>query len=323
MNILIPETGIVKEQNINIQKDVSIIYGYNNSGKTTFLKVLNKVFYNRLMESYLSDTESEISVFIPTNRVIISEVATEHQVFKDLEEFINDQKDAYSDYGLHLKKIRDYLLKTGWVSDFICKAVKAIFDIDIDDLTVKYSDGIENIINIYLNILWVITWNADVAALDRKQLDRLVLKKGVYVLIDEIEMFLHVNVQAKLINRLKDDFKECSFILTTHSPLLLTRYRKTDVYNMIAGKLIPITEEFYYQDLDAVYEELFFVEELPPQLKEDINYLGEVVLRRIPCDLGRVNSIVNTLEKEYPNIHRKYIKIITKAQYIGECDGKN
>lgn len=323
MDILIPETGIIKEQNINIQRDVSIIYGYNNSGKTTFLKVLDKMFYSKLMESYLSNTESAISVFIPTNRVIVSEVATEHKVFRDLEEFINDQKDAFGDYGLHLKKIRDYLLKNRYVGTFICKAIREIFEIEIDDITVKYSDGIENIINIYLNILWVMTWNIDVSALKGEQLNEIVSKREIYVLIDEIEMFLHVNVQAKLINRLKADFKQCSFILTTHSPLLLTRYRNTDVYNISEGELIPVTEELYYQDLDAVYEELFSVNELPPQLKEDINYLGEVVLRRISCDLGRVNSIVKTMQKEYPNILRKYNKIITKAQYIGECNGKD
>ena len=51
MLIQIPQTGVIKKQKFDIGEDVSIIYGYNNSGKTTILKVLDDAFRNRLMEN--------------------------------------------------------------------------------------------------------------------------------------------------------------------------------------------------------------------------------------------------------------------------------
>ena len=53
MQVQIPQTGVIKKQQLDIDKEVSIIYGYNNSGKTTILKVLDSVFHNRLMENFI------------------------------------------------------------------------------------------------------------------------------------------------------------------------------------------------------------------------------------------------------------------------------
>ena len=53
MDIQIPETGVIKKQKVEINSDVSIIYGYNNSGKTTLLKALDQIFANRQMEQFI------------------------------------------------------------------------------------------------------------------------------------------------------------------------------------------------------------------------------------------------------------------------------
>ena len=140
------------------------------------------------------------------------------------------------------------------------------------------------------------------------------------MLIDEIEMFLHVNIQSKLIGNLRKNFRNCCFILTTHSPLLLTRYRHMAVYNIEDGMLHPIENELYYKDLDMVYEELFFVEELPEQVREVINYLGDVIISR-KGDSQKINTLTQWLEEKYPNLYRKYHKIIVKANYVGEKSG--
>ena len=69
MLIKIPQTGVIKKQKFDIGEDVSIIYGYNNSGKTTILKALDDVFRNRLMENFILDKAGELAIYIPTNRV--------------------------------------------------------------------------------------------------------------------------------------------------------------------------------------------------------------------------------------------------------------
>lgn len=321
MLIQIPETGVIKKQKFDIGKDVSIIYGYNNSGKTTILKAMDQAFHNRLMEQFILGKTGELAIYIPTNRIIVSENNTDELQLKDYEEFIHYQKDSYKDYSLHLKRLRDQLLTNEVIHRFICRAVRMIFEIDIKEIRSRYSDGIENIINIYLNIIWAMTWDMDISCLTEEMFDVLLSQRQIYVMIDEIEMFLHVNIQSKLINSMKKDFANCSFILTTHSPLLLTRYRQCMIYNIKDGRLYDIKEDVYYEDLDIIYEQFFQVEELPAQIREDINYLGEVILRGKDVDRERISAIEERMREEYPNLHRRYNKILTKAKSVGELHG--
>ncbi len=316
MELRIPETGMIKEQCMTIDREVVIIYGYNNSGKTSFLKAASEVFHQKMMESFLLKKESELSIYIPTNRLMLSEAKTEDVKLKDLEEFLYYQRDSQRDYNLHLKRIRDSYMANEVICRAVRQAVKEIFDVEITDTGARYSDGIENVINIYLNIVWAMFWDKDITALAEEQFQKQIAAKKIYVLIDEIEMFLHVNIQEKLIGSLRESFRNCCFILTTHSPLLLTRYRNMAVYNIEAGVLYPVDSELYYEDLDIVYEELFSVGELPDKVREAINYLGQVIMREVSADKEKIESIEKAVVKEYPNLFRKYNRIFAKAKDI-------
>lgn len=323
MIIQIPETGVIKKQKLDIGTDVSVIYGYNNCGKTTILKAIDNVFRNKLMEKFILGQTGDLAIYIPTNRIVVSEYNTDQTQLKDYEEFINYQKDSYKDYSLHLKRLRDSLLVNEVIHKFICHTIDKVFEMDIKEINCRYSDGIENIINIYLNVIWAMTWDIDISALTEEMFYELLSQKQIYVMIDEIEMFLHVNIQSKLIGSMKEDFPNCSFILTTHSPLLLTRYRQCQIYNIKNGRLDEIGEDVYYEDLDIIYEQLFEVAELPTQVREDINYLGNVILKNKKTDTEKIDAIAEKLRKEYPNLYRRYNKIITKAQTTGEPNDKN
>ncbi len=322
MLIQIPQTGVIKKQKFDIGKDVSILYGYNNCGKTTILKALDQVFHSRLMERFIQGEAGDIAIYIPTNRIVISENSTDELHLKDCEEFIHYQKDSYKDYSLHLKRLRDHLLTNEVIHKFICRAIRNIFEISgIKEISGRYSDGIENIINIYLNVIWAMTWDMDISGMTEKMFYKLIAGKQITVMIDEIEMFLHVNIQSRLIGSMKKDFSVCRFILTTHSPLLLTRYKQCMIYNIKNGWLKEVEEDVYYEDLDIIYEQFFQVEELPEKVRQDINYLGDIILKVKNADRKRVNEISEMIMGEYPNLYRRYNKIITKAQSIGELDG--
>lgn len=323
MLVQIPKKGVIQEQKFDIRQDVSIIYGYNNCGKTTILKVLDQVFHNRMMEQFILGQTGELAIYIPTNRIIVSENATDEIKLKDCEEFIHYQRDSYQDYSLHLKRLRDHLLTNKLIHNFICRTICRIFEIEMKEINDRYSDGIENIINLYLNIVWAMTWDVDILCLNEEIFSERLSQKQIYVMIDEIEMFLHVNIQSKLISSMKEDFPNCSFILTTHSPLLLTRYRQCRIYSIEKGRLKELEEDMYYEDLDITYEQLFKVEELPKQVREDINYLGDVIIKRNEAKEEKIRAIVENLREGYPNLFRRYNKIITKAQGIGERNGQN
>lgn len=273
MEIKVSAQGVIQEQTIDISSEVSIIYGLNNSGKTTILRVLNEAMQKAVRNQYITKGEKgELSIYIPTNRIIVREASSNGAEIKTLEDFIQHQKDSYKEYDLYLRQIREQLLKNKVIVAFICSIIEKIFSIKIEDLSARYSDGIENIINIYLNIIWTILWDLNVDSLDEEAFRKVLREKAVWVLIDEIEMFLHVNIQEKLIGSLKEDFPSSSFLLTTHSPLLLTRYRDVVVYEIKQGELIQKGEKLYYEDLDEIYDKFFAVKEIPAEVKEDIVY---------------------------------------------------
>lgn len=333
MEIKIPESGVIKEQIVDIEKKVSVIYGYNNSGKTSFLRMLNEAISSRLLKQFIlgqreeaavSGQKNVMSVYIPTNRLIVSDVKTEPVRLKDLEEFLSYQRESYKNYDLHLKAIRDYLLCNEVILTFISRTVQRTFGISIENPYSRHSDGIENIINIYLCIIWAMVWDRKIQELDEEAFYHVLKEKSVCILIDELEMFLHVNIQEKLIKSLKEDFVSCSFWLTTHSPLILTRYKNVSVYEIEQGKLQRIDENLYYQDLDNIYEGFFSVKELPEDIREDINYLGRVNMKRVQGEevLDKVNEIAERMQREYPNLYAKYSNIISKARDRGK-NGKD
>lgn len=318
MKITLPEQGIIKKQKIDLQDGVTILYRLNNCGKTSALRLIDQFLDRQSMERLLGSPSVQaaggLSLYIPTNRVVVSTRLTEIKAFEDIENIIAYKRGSYAEYDLHLKGIRDYLLRSAFVRKFIQKAVDRIFHIRLSGFDVRYSDGIENIINIYVNILWLLTWDVMLEDVGEKELLERIESVPAYILIDEIEMFLHVSVQSNLIEGLTRDFPSCSFVFSTHSPLLLTRYRDSKVFYLENGVFSPIRDDLYFKDLDVIYESYFQVKEFPTQVGEDIRYMGDVLLGEREPDKRLVEEITSRMQAQYPNLYRKYNNLITKAK---------
>lgn len=306
--------GAVRQQEVRLSEDVTIVYGRNNCGKTTLLKQINEAFDRLAMDNFLNGTAYMLSNYIPTNRVVVDAVSTQARRLEDIEDFINYKHDIYSGYSLHLKNIRDRLFCHGFVLDFVTDAVNRMFGTDIKDLEHTYSDGMENIINIYAGIVWTLVWDRKLSGLDEGGFKELISEGHALILIDEIEMFLHVSIQSRLLSGMTSDFPGCRFLFTTHSPLLLTRYKSAEIFRLEEGLLRPVEDDLYYKDLDNIYEGYFKVWELPREIRADINYLGEAVFGTEPADPGRVREIIEQISQNYPNIYRKYGKLMVKAE---------
>ena len=62
---------VIKEQDIEVTESLIGIYGYNNSGKTTILKELDKVIDEENIKCIVNDGEYIRSLFITNKRVIV------------------------------------------------------------------------------------------------------------------------------------------------------------------------------------------------------------------------------------------------------------
>lgn len=82
-----------------------------------------------------------------------------------------------------------------------------------------------------------------------------ILNQGIesngVVLIDEIELHLHPTLQQEILQRLRITFPNIQFIVTTHSPLVISNF-KTDSNNKII-KLEHDRNQYYNEEVDNIY----------------------------------------------------------------------
>jgi AAA15 family ATPase/GTPase len=305
---------VIKEQDIEVTESLIGIYGYNNSGKTTILKELDKVIDEENIKCIVNDGEYIRSLFIPTNRVIVRQAHTSSIQIKDIEEFLAYKKDSYNEFDLHLRLIRENLLRNNAVRQVVKNAIIYMFGEDYEfDFDRRQSDGVENIINIYCSIIWLFTWDKDIEDIKYDKLKQLLCDTSAVVMIDEIEAFLHVYVQSRMLQKFKEDFSKCSFVFTTHSPLLLSRYYNIRKFQLDNGILNEINADLYYKDLDNIYEVYFNVEEFPKEAGEIINRLGDYICGE-EYNRDVIVKDLEILNEQYANVKAKYPGLVAKAE---------
>ena len=288
--------------------------GNPNSGKTTILKELDKVIDEENIKCIVNDGEYIRSLFIPTNRVIVRQAHTSSTQIKDIEEFLAYKKDSYNEFDLHLRLIRENLLRNNAVRQVVKNAIIYMFGEDYEfDFDRRQSDGVENIINIYCSIIWLFTWDKDIEDIKYDKLKQLLCDTSAVVMIDEIEAFLHVYVQSRMLQKFKEDFSKCSFVFTTHSPLLLSRYYNIRKFQLDNGILNEINADLYYKDLDNIYEVYFNVEEFPKEAGEIINRLGDYICGE-EYNRDVIVKDLEILNEQYANVKAKYPGLVAKAE---------
>jgi predicted ATP-binding protein involved in virulence len=71
------------------------------------------------------------------------------------------------------------------------------------------------------------------------------------VLIDEVDMHLHPQWARSIVDRLQTTFPNCQFVLTTHSPLVISDCKDVLVYALNNGELTQVPSQ-YGQDANTV-----------------------------------------------------------------------
>ncbi len=121
------------------------------------------------------------------------------------------------------------------------------------------------------------------------------------VIIDEIDLHLHTDLQNKVLPKLIKMFPKIQFIITTHSPLFLLGMRdifgenEFEIINMPNGEIIT-TERF--SEFDNAYNVLKETEKFENMIKDKIEKSRKSVLFvEGDCDTRYLNKAVELLEK--------------------------
>ncbi|KAB8335132.1 AAA family ATPase [Scytonema tolypothrichoides VB-61278] len=103
--------------------------------------------------------------------------------------------------------------------------------------------------------------------------------KGV-VLIDEIELHLHPKWQRQVITAMTKTFPNCQFIITTHSPQVVSHVKPDSIYLLQAtpdGIVAERPENSFGRDSNQILEDLMEVSERPQEIKDSLQNLFRLI----------------------------------------------
>ncbi len=100
--------------------------------------------------------------------------------------------------------------------------------------------------------------------------DALLNGEGI-VLIDEIDLHLHPQWQRSVIPSLTQTFPNCQFIVTTHSPQVLSEVERENVFIIENYQIVENTPHTYGKDSNSILYELMDVKKRPETVQNQIN----------------------------------------------------
>ena len=111
------------------------------------------------------------------------------------------------------------------------------------------------------------------------------------VLIDEIDMHLHPQWQRTIIHRLQTTFPNCQFILTTHSPLVISDVQDILVYDLEDQKITALPS-LYGQDANTVLLQYMDTSYRNPVVTEQITQAMDAIQNN---NLDKAQLLINDL----------------------------
>lgn len=135
------------------------------------------------------------------------------------------------------------------------------------------------------------------------------IRNGVaLVMIDEIELHLHPKWQRDVVRRLRETFRSCQFVVTTHSPLVLGEVaaRCVRFLEFSDGKVVKtVPTEAYGMDANRILQEFMGApvrnRQVDAELKKLFELIDEERLDEARAAIGRLEA---TLGQEEPELTR-------------------
>jgi predicted ATP-binding protein involved in virulence len=134
------------------------------------------------------------------------------------------------------------------------------------------------------------------------------------VLIDEVDMHLHPKWQRTLISRLTNTFPNCQFVLTTHSPLVISDSKNILCYLLDDGELDEV-QNLYGLDANTVLLRVMNTDirnaDIDKKLKDVLDAIQEMKLEL-------AETLISELEEELSadNIELTKARILLKKQEL-------
>ncbi|OCR02428.1 ATP-binding protein [Oscillatoriales cyanobacterium USR001] len=106
------------------------------------------------------------------------------------------------------------------------------------------------------------------------------LEGSAVVLIDQIELHLHPKWQREIIPALTRTFPNCQFIITTHSPQVISQIKPDGIYILEAtpeGIVAKQPESSFGRDSNRILEDVMGVPARPQEIKDNLRQLFRLI----------------------------------------------
>ena len=124
------------------------------------------------------------------------------------------------------------------------------------------------------------------------------------VLIDEVDLHLHPTWQRGIAGRLTDTFPGCQFVLTTHSPLVISDFKDMLVYSLHRDGVTRIPSQ-YGNDVNSVLTDVMDTPVRDPRIEVRLNDLLDLIHdEKIP----EAKTLIESLKKELPALNIDVVK---------------
>lgn len=163
----------------------------------------------------------------------------------------------------------------------------------------KLSSGFSSIMAVYADLVAKVS----LRSMDPEDLT------GV-VMIDEIDAHLHVSLQKKILSFLTKAFPKVQFIVTTHSPFVVSSVSDAVIYDLT--KLTQV-EDLSMYSYEAVLEGLFGVLPISNLLQQNIEALAKL-LEKSPIDTNEVESLLAKLPQDEGALDSESLYFVNSAK---------
>lgn len=149
-------------------------------------------------------------------------------------------------------------------------------------------------------------------AIANPNLDNPLVGSGV-VLIDEIELHLHPQWQREIVPKLIGTFPNCQFIITTHSPQVISHLQPESIYILEStseGIIVKRPRSSFGRNSDRILEDLMATPARPQEIKENLLELFKLIEKG---DLEKAKemrqSIVDKIGADEPELVKAGVSI--------------
>ena len=135
------------------------------------------------------------------------------------------------------------------------------------------------------------------------------------ILIDEIELHLHPQWQRDIIPRLTSTFPNCQFIVTTHSPQVLSNVKKDNVFIVEDFQVYPADAYTFGRDSNSILSELMGVTERPVEIQ---NKLTECLYKIDDGQIDKAKILLHELSDLLGHNDSEIVKANTLISFLSK-----